>query len=84
VKFDGLLIGDTGPVSPCSVNGIVGGVSYTSQNPNYPGTGVVLLGACDNGQPGANNGGLYVGVLSGPYSGYSNQGFLTGGNLNAH
>lgn len=83
-KFDGLLFGDTAPGTLCTVNGIAGILNYTSQNPNYPGSGSVFLSACDDGQPGISNDDIEVDVLTGPYTGYSDTGFLTGGNLKAH
>jgi hypothetical protein len=83
-KFDRLLFGDSAPGSVCTVNGITGIVNYISQNPNYPGSGLVLLSACDNGEPGVGKDAIEVDVFTGPYAGYSDTGVLTGGNLQAH
>lgn len=82
LKFTGLL--SSASSGPCA-NGLKGTVSYTSQNSNYPGTGQALLKACDTGQPRNFPGdSIGIDVLSGPYNGYSNEGLLTGGNLQAH
>jgi hypothetical protein len=85
LKFTGLLSSYSGSTLPCSATALKGTVSYTSQNSNYPGTGQALLKACDFGQPrnfpGDN---ISIEVTSGPYDGYFNGGFLTGGNLQAH
>jgi hypothetical protein len=84
LRFTGLLSSDTGS-SPCAATALKGTVSYTSQNSNYPGSGQAILKACDFGQPrNFPSDNLGIEVLSGPYSGYSNEGFLTGGNLQAH
>lgn len=81
LKFAGLFSGDTTP----GLNNCMDGTeNYVSQNPNYPGSGQVFLKACDNGEPGINNDGIYIDVLSGPYIGYIDSGTLTGGNLQAH
>jgi hypothetical protein len=84
-KFDGLLSSATGPYSECVTDGVLGTASYTSQNPNYPGGGTVDVEACDNGKPSSvTSDWISVHVTSGPYSGYSDSGDLTGGNLQAH
>lgn len=57
-----------------------GTVGYTSPR----GGGMVLVTACDNGQPGAGHDALTLAVQSGPYSGYLNSGTLQGGNFIAH
>jgi hypothetical protein len=84
-KFDGLLSSATGSGSECVKDGVEGTVSYISQNPNYPGSGTVEVEACDNGKPSSvPSDWMSVYVTSGPYSGYYDDGPLTGGNLQAH
>lgn len=84
-KFDGMLASATGPGSPCVKDGVAGVANYVSQNPNYPGSGTVLVGACDDGQPSSTfPDAIVIEVITGPYADYGNGGFLTGGNLQAH
>lgn len=95
LKFDGGII--AGPEFcainpqacdnlPVDLNQCMGGeVFYTSQDKKQPGSGSLLLIACDLGEPGRLSGDfLAIDVESGPYDGYSNEGTIQGGNLQAH
>jgi hypothetical protein len=82
LKFDGLLSSALNPETGRGMDGIEGTANYISQNPNYPGSGTVEVSACDSCEPGPDF--ININVTSGPYSGYSDNGDLTGGNLQAH
>jgi hypothetical protein len=81
-KFDDAIpIPTTGP-DGCTVPALV---HYVSQNPAFPGDGFLIFFGCDNGEPGPSNGDfLTIIVVSGPYTGYTNVGATSGGNLQAH
>jgi hypothetical protein len=70
-----------GSPSPRTERCIVGELRYESTDPNVKGSGMLQLLACDIDEPGADEDGLYINVLSGPYAGYTNFGFVQGGNL---
>jgi hypothetical protein len=55
--------------------------TYTSQDRDMPGTGQAEVLACDLGEPGVQGDFLAIDVLSGPYEGYNNEGFILGGNF---
>lgn len=59
-------------------------LSYTTKREQGQGSGVALVLACDNGRPGTGNDFVAIQVVSGPFTGYTNAGLLTTGNLMAH
>jgi hypothetical protein len=46
--------------------------------------GIVRIHVVDAGEPGINGDELTIEVLSGPYMGYTNTGFIEGGNIQVH
>jgi hypothetical protein len=46
--------------------------------------GAVRFHVVDGGEPGINGDELTIEVLSGPYEGYTNTGFIEGGNIQVH
>jgi hypothetical protein len=55
--------------------------TYTSQDRDLPGTGEAEVLACDFGEPGVQGDFLSINILTGPYAGYQNGGFILGGNF---
>lgn len=82
LKGDGVFAAQTvGSPSPRVVRCIGGILNYESGDPMVSGIGTLQLVACDLDEPGINRDGLYIHVLTGPYAGYVNFGFVQGGNL---
>ncbi len=55
--------------------------NYKSQDKKQPGSGSLLVIACDEGEPGVNGDSLFIYVLDGPYADYENGGLILGGNF---
>jgi hypothetical protein len=70
-----------GSPNPRTPRCVAGELNYESSDSKVTGSGVLQLLACDVEEPGSNQDGLYIHVLSGPYAGYTNFGLVQGGNL---
>jgi len=82
LRGDGVFAAQTvGSPSPRVVRCIAGILNYQSGDPMVTGSGRLQLVACDLDEPGINQDGLYIHVISGPYAGYVNFGLVQGGNL---
>ena len=55
--------------------------TYKSQDKKEPGSGLVDVTACDEGEPAVNGDTLDIFVETGPYAGYENGGPILGGNF---
>ncbi len=56
---------------------------YESTSPAQRGDGMLTVYACDDGEPGTSDE-IGIEVTWGPYTGYTNDGELLGGNVQAH
>jgi hypothetical protein len=87
-KGEGVLSHSTTPPAgaPADVTGcLTGSPTYESQNTYLPGTGTLLLTICDREDP-VNGGAILndyisIKVITGPFMGYTNNGFVEGGNI---
>jgi hypothetical protein len=89
LRFDGVIdaVGPALGSNQC----MLGVLDYTSLSNAHPGTGMVLVAACDDGKMGQGQDAILLQVRSGPYTlaggfgrDYSNSGTVLAGNLVAH
>ena len=80
VKFkivNGIIVTESENGDGCGI----GMGEYVSTNRAYPGGGQIIIQICDNGEPGINGDQLAISLDGDAYDGYSNEGTITGGNL---